>query len=252
MNTQRLVAGAGALLLALSVTGCGGSNQPATTSGGDAPAEQTATYSHDALLSPDKINPGWVLDSDNNVGGTSDLWLPAKEGATESLYFTKAANDAGLDVTFVDDKGTEDGVWDLEISEDHLKTLTGATDKRKVDITFQDDFTCYDAVSDTTYTRGIAPKEDYEALFAGKAFVADKAKPEDRMMNFAEDGTVTLTTGDKVANGTWRVTAVNVVEVHFASDTSEWDDEYRVILDEGNNPAELDEGSSTNLVIFEG
>lgn len=248
-----LVAGGSALLLALSLGACGSSESSNQADGGGAPPEQAQTYSHDATVNPDDINPGWVLDSENNIGGTSDLWYPVSDDSSaEGLYFTNAGNDAGIDVTFVDNNGGEDSVWDLEVVDGHLKTKADASDKRQVDITFQDDFTCYDAVTDTTYTRGATTAKDYEELFCANPFVLNTDDPEERMMSFADDGTVTLTTGDKVASGTWKVAAVNVVEVHFVSDTSEWDDEYRVILDEGGNAAELDEGGSTNLVVFAG
>lgn len=249
-----LLAGGSALLLALSLGACGGSESAnQTDNGSTTSAEEPKTYSQDAAVHPEDIHPGWVLDSDNNVGGTSDLWYPVTDDSSaEGLYFTNAGNDAGMDVTFVDNDGGEDSVWDLEVVDDHLKTKADASDKRQVDITFQDDFTCYDAVSGTTYLRGASAAKDYEELFTAKAFVLDKDDPEKRMMSFADDGTVTLTTGDKVASGTWKVAAVNMAEVHFKSDTSEWDDEYRVILDEGGNAIELDEGGSTNLVAFKG
>ena len=247
---NRLLAGGSALLLAISLASCGGGGE---ASGDAAPqeepaAEETVTYSHDANLDPLAINPGW-LEGDN----TSDLWWPmGDQSADEALYFTHAGNDAGRDVTFVDAAGNEDGIWDLELLDNHLVTKADATDKRQVDITFQDNFTCYDAVTDTTYLRGDRSEAEYQAFLSGLVFVADPADPEDFKVSFFEDGTVEQSQSGKAIEGTWIVETTNVVRCHYKTDTSEWDTEYRFILDADGNVAELDDGAPTHLVLFEG
>lgn len=249
------VAGGSALVLALSLAACGGGGeqQPAATDAGAEQPASSAAASHDANLKPEDINPGWVEDSDNNPGGTSDLWWPNGDtGASEAIYFTNAANDAGMTVTTVfSDNRPESSVWDAEIVDDHLKTKKGAEgEERTVDITFQDNFTCYDAVTDTTYIRGDKSEADYQLMVAGKVFVQDPEVPEDVMVTFSEGGTVTQAQGSKSVEGTWVVQTPNVVVCHYTSDTSEWDTEYRFVLDSAGEVTELDDGGMKNLVLF--
>ena len=246
MLKTKIAAIAGAAALLVTLGSCSGTSQEQAATDG-AQASTTAAVSHDAVISPDDIHPGWVVE-DDYPAGTSDLWYPdGNESKMPTIYFTNAANDAGMTVTFVDADDHEDSVWDVEVVDDHLKIKDSAKgEEREVDFTFQDAFTCYDAVSNTTFVRGATTAADVAERFAGKVFVADKDDPEERMVSFADDGTLTLTTGSKVASGTWEAVAVNVAEVHLASDTSEWDDEWRVIVDKGGNPTELDEGAATS------
>lgn len=249
-----LVAGGSALVLALSLAGCTSSNSTSTDSS-DGTVTATQQVSHDANFNPEDINPGW-LDDEDNPGGTSDLWWPSgDQTASESIYFTNASNDAGMTVTTVySEDQHEDSVWDLEIVDNHLKTKAGAEgEERSVDITFQDNFTCYDAVTDTTYIRGDRSQADYQKVVAGLTFVRDENDPEKEMLAFADDDTVVKYVDDSAIDGTWAVVTPNVVECHFASDNSEWDAEYRFILDDAGNAIELDDASpSGNLVVFAG
>ena len=249
--THALLSTGSALLLALSLAACGGSASSQQSSGGQASTTQAKTSSTDASVDPALINPGWLPDQEDYVAGTSDLWYPiGSNGKGERLYFTNAANDAGIDVTFVDAEEHEDNVWDLEVSSGHLKTLSSASDKRKVDITFQDDFSCYDAVADIHYERASSSADDYVKLFCEHPFVEDADSPDKYKVTFSTDGSVTIKNGEDEYSGTWKVAAVNVAEVHFKTDGSEWDDEYRVLVDKDGKPTELDEGSFSNLVVY--
>ena len=155
-------------------------------------------------------------------------------------------------MTFVDAEGNENGIWDLELVDNHLKTKADAAEKRQVDITFQDNFTCYDAVSDTTYLRGDRSEEEYQTLVAGRVFVDDAADPEKFKVSFFEDGTTEQSMKGDAIEGTWIVETTNVVRCHYTTDTSEWDTEYRFVFDDAGAGAKLDDGSPTHLVPFEG
>ncbi len=245
---SKLMVGAASMALALSLGACGG-GEPSIDEPSDGPVAGVASVSHEAKQAPDIIEPGW-LEGDN----TSDMWWPTDPTNPEALYFTHAANDAGMDVTFVDEEGGEDSVWDLEVVDDHLVTLADAPqDKRQVDITFQDNFTCYDAVSDTVYVRGDRSQAEYDALLVGTAFVEDPNDPEGFMVTFEEDGvSVQRQSGYDPLEGTWQVVSTNVVRCHYATGGSEWDTDYRFKVGADDTIAELDDGSPEPLVRFEG
>jgi hypothetical protein len=202
--------------------------------------------STDAGIDPTEINPGWISDSDN----TSDMWWPdGDQSASECLYFTNAANDAGMTVTFVDVASEfEDSVWGLELSDGHLVTQADS-DSRAVDITFQDNFTCYDAISGTTYKRGDRSEADYQALVAGMAFADDPANPEAWMLSFNEGGELVQTYDGEPTYGSWLVQTPNVVYIVLNSDTTSWDDEYQLVFDEAGNVTALSDGRSDIVAV---
>ena len=242
-----IITGGAALALALSLSACGGS----TNETGDAGSGAASTaVSHDANLEPELVEPGWLEDAN-----TSDLWWPdGKTGTGEAVYFTHAANDASVEVTFVDADGNESGVWHLEVVDKHLVTKADAPEEtRKVDFTFQDNFTCYDAESDTTYMRGDRSQADYNALFEGIAYVEDPANPDKFRTAFDRDGVCTqYQDGYDPLEGTWQVVSTNVVRCHFTTDTSEWDTNYRFTIGEDGTVSELDSGSPIKLQLYEG
>ena len=209
---KRLLAASTALAVSLSLAGCGGSGD-AAGDGADAPAKDPVEQVEPkAEVSPELINPGSLNDSDN----TSDIWSPADGSAEETLYFTNAANDAGLTVTFVDASEHEDSVWDLEAKDGHLVTLADAgEDVRKVDIVFMDNFTCYDYESETTYTRGDRTADDYAALFAGRTFVEDLENPDNRRVELGDDGSCMQSVNGNAIEGTWEVTTPTVLCCHY-------------------------------------
>ena len=213
---QRLLAGGMTLALSFSLVACGGASKEATTTAdtGEATTEKVEPA---AKVAPSLINPGSLNDSNN----TSDTWTtnPPEEDA-ESIYFTKAANDAGLTVTFVaPEDGSENSVWDLEIVDDHLVTKSDAADDaRKVDFVFMDNFTCYDYESDTTYTRGDRSQDDYNALFAGKTFTEDLENPDHRRLELRDDGTCTQSLDGDAIEGEWEVATTNVLSCHYPNE----------------------------------
>lgn len=215
-----IVTGASSLALALTLSACGGTDTGTTATTAETTAQVETASSTEAEIDPSTVHPGYITDEDN-IAGTSDMWY-ATDGAKDALYLTHAGNDAGRTVTFVDADGGEDSLWDLEVKDGHLKNSEGAsTDDRAVDITFQDAFTCYDAATGTHYLRGMRTVADNDALFAGASFVLDRDDPDKRRYDFADDGTVILTTDGKEIAGTWTSAAINLVVIHFASDTSE-------------------------------
>ncbi len=219
------IASGSALLLSLSLVACGGG----ATSGGDSTTGTAATgttssapanYSHDAVLEPKDIECGW-LEADN----TSDLWYPnGDKNAEEYIYYTNGGNDAGMTLTTgFTDKRPESMVWDLEIKDKHLMTKEGAKgEERSVDITFQDNFTCYDAVTDTTYIRGDYSQDAYNSLFENKTF-AQSADGSGLKVAFGKDGKVTESYGKQSNEGTYEVIATNVVHLVF----DDFDKDYR-------------------------
>lgn len=168
--SNSIVATTSALALSLALVACGGG----TSSSQDGSSQQTETqatktYSHDAVVDPTEIAASLPKNTDY-ASSTDDLdstdndeilwWKDGEEGKGDALIFTSADNEVGMAVTFVHDydvqgvKGLRDTAADLEIKDKHLITEQGARgEERTVDITFQDDHTCYDATTDATYIR---------------------------------------------------------------------------------------------------
>lgn len=216
MKTRRtfaLLIGAMSLALCLVLVGCGGGGEKPEGPAADEPTEETVEI--EANVEPELINPG-SLDQEN----TSDLWWANGDQAGESVYFTNAANDAGLTVTFVAPDGTETSIWDVEASDMHLTSADGA--ERAFDIVFVDNFTCYDYATNTLYLRGEMSQADYEALFADATFALDPDNPDDNSFTLNADGTLVQTYGGSEYEGTWSV--VNTTELNF--DFESYDDDY--------------------------
>jgi hypothetical protein len=223
MKTRRtfaLLIGAMSLALCLVLVGCGGGGEKPEEPAVDEPAAEEVEI--EANVEPALINPG-SLDQEN----TSDIWAASGAQAGETLYFTNAANDAGLTVTFVAPDGTETSVWDVEASDMHLTSAAGA--EREFDIVFIDNFTCYDYATDTLYARGEMSQADYEALFADATFALDPDDPEANCFTLNADGTLVQTYGGNEYEGTWSV--VNTTELNFAFDT--YDDDYGFEITDG-------------------
>ena len=237
MSIERTVLTGGmALTLALALAACGGPSEESNDGGSADTGAVAEQVQPSAEVEPDLINPGSLNDSDN----TSDIWIPSDGSTKETLYFTNAANDAGLTVTFVDEGGSEDSLWDLEVSDGHLVTTPEAgEDVRKVDIVFMDNFTCYDYETKTTYTRGDRSADDYTALFAGKTYVEDLENPDNRRVELSEDGSCMQSVSGSAIEGTWEVATPTVLCCHYPDNGYDIEFEFEV---EGDAVSKIDAG----------
>ena len=242
-----------ALALSLVLVACGGGGSSTSENASSTQSEpQEKTYSHDAVVDPADIDPGWLNDDDS-----TDLWKcvgndsgeEALYKAADALYFSEATNVAGKSVTFVHaDNGMKDTAPDLEIVDGHLSTQQGARgEERTVDITFQDDFTCYDAMTKATYVRGDRSAQEYQELLVNKTFVESEGDPTALELVFAKDGKVTQNQGGMSSEGTWKVVSPSVVVCHYNTSGGTWDDRYHFTLDSNNEVKSLDDGVYTSL-----
>lgn len=238
------VACAGAMCMGLVACGGGSSSGSASASSASASASASASSASasassssasalnpDNLVDPATINPGWL---DSGVR-TSDVWFLNGDTSAEGIFFTNAANDAGLSYTKVDANDEEtDSEFDLIITEDlHLRTA--GTTAPKIDIVFDDDMNCYDYVTGNFYSRG--DLQELTNMVAGKTFADPDRQIE---MTFFEDGTYTETVKGESENGTWKVAASTVVEMTYDSDG--YVEEYRLTIDDGAVTQIMDSG----------
>jgi hypothetical protein len=255
MTTKHLrsIATIAALALSLVLVACGGggsSSSENASSAQDEPAQKT--YSHDAVVDPADIDPGWLNDDE-----TTDQWKcvandsgeEALYKAADALYFSEATNSAGKSVTFVHaENGMKDTAPDLEIVDGHLSTQQGARgEERTVDITFQDDFTCYDAMTKATYVRGDRSAQEYQELFANKTFAEAGGDSTGLELAFSKDGKVTQSQGGVTSEGTWKVVCPSVVVCRYNTDGYEWSERYHFTLGSNDEVKSLDDGAYTSL-----
>lgn len=238
------IACAGALSVGLAACGGGSSSGAASSSAASsassasasasvsASAASSSAASADEYVDPATINPGW-LDSDVR---TSDVWFLNGDPSAGGIFFTNAANEAGLSYTKVDANDQEgDSEFNLVITEDkHLRTAGNTAPK--IDIVFDDVMTCYDYVSGNFYIRG--DLKELTSMMAGKTYKAEDR--DDIEMTFNEDGTYVETVKGKSETGTWKVAAATVVEMTYDSDG--YVEEYRMTIDNGAVPRIMDGG----------
>lgn len=231
------VACAGALCVGLVACGGGSSSASgsasAASSSASAPASASApSASADELLDPATINPGW-LDSDVR---TSDVWFLNGDTSAEGIFFTNAANEAGLSFTRVDaDDHDGDSEFNLVITADkHLRTPEGTAPK--IDIVFDDEMTCFDYVTGNFYIRG--DLKELQAAVSGNTYVMEDR--DDVEVTFNPDGSYVETVKGESETGTWKVAAATVVEMTYDSDG--YVEEYRLTLEGGKATRLMDSG----------
>ena len=167
---------------------------------------------------------------------TSDVWFLNGDPTAGGIFFTNAANEAGLSYTKVDANDEEtDSEFNLIITEDkHLRTAGNTAPK--IDIVFDDVMTCYDYVNGNFYVRG--DSKELTAALAGNAYMADDGSGAEYLLN--EDGTFTFTWKNKSEGGTWKVAASTVVELTYDSDN--YTEEFRMTIEDGVATRIMDSG----------
>lgn len=189
-----------AVLLACTLAACGGGTeqQGSDQGAGQVAEEEQSAPEASVGIDPSEIEPG---------EGEGDSWVPLYDNNSsyESLHFNRGANEAGLVPIFVDAQGNEDNVFYAKVEDGHLVNIAEQQgDEPTIDIVFTDRFTCYDAASDTWWSRGV--QADYEGLFAGKTFSQELSGGHDDILSFGEDGTYVEDWGiDNHEEGTWAV-----------------------------------------------
>lgn len=222
--------------LIAALTACG--NQAAgaepSTAAEASPSSETAekTLTDPAELYPANINPADIhpgsLNSDED---TSDRWYPNGDTSADlcfTLTETEARDDCvGLSFTLykLDASGTQVDMADLPLKDGgNGHGITGEftlmADKNSTydfDLTFQDNFTCYDFKTDTVWKRshpefGCKDQKWYDDAFSGLAAYRDFDNGDSQQILMNDDHTfVESNTDMDDMTGKWEVQASNVL-----------------------------------------
>ena len=186
-----------------------------------------------ALLSPATIHPG-SLNSTEEIDSTSDRWY--EDGDTEKEHYfrltqmTTAQSNIGLDIEYCKDKG--DGYLysgcplqekDGHAVGDETLKISGEEETIAFDLTFQDNFTCYNWATDTVWKRchptaGAKDAAWYDKAFAGNtAYVEWTSASYEKIVFNADHSFVEEHDDDpeQTYTGTWEVKSSNVLWLHF-------------------------------------
>ena len=241
---KKLTATALMLTMVLSLSACGspaGSNSSAADSAAAdtsaAEVQQGETISEEeqypAVIDPSEIHPG-SLNGDEDLDSTSDKWYA--DGDTSSDHFfrieqmTTAQSNIGRDIEYCKDH--EDGYLfsgcplqgnDGHAVGDETLKISGEEETMEFDLTFQDNFTCYNWKTGTVWKRchptaGAKDIEWYDKAFAGNTAYVEWSSASYERIHFNEDHTFIEEHDDdpeQTYTGTWEVKATNVVWLHF-------------------------------------
>ncbi|MDY3129149.1 MAG: hypothetical protein SOW20_03880, partial [Berryella intestinalis] len=195
------------------LAGCSG-NPPDASKETDPFAQMTP----EANIQPLYIDPG-QLDSGER---SSDVWTGYRDGKKtgERLVLTYVLGSGSLfSIDLLDENGNKvddrSQFTNVESEDRHLATPEDAEGAR-YDIVFNDNFTAYDYVSDTWYTRG-----DMKKLLAAFPGTWTSSQNGDFQLTFKEDGTFeSIYRGEANGVGSYTMKAGNVVQLQY--DDREW------------------------------
>lgn len=246
---KKLTAMALILAMVLSLSACGsksdGESSKAGNSASDTSTADTSTADgqettsiseeemYPAAIDPVMIHPG-SLNGDEDLDSTSDKWYA--DGDTSSDHFfrieqmsTEQSN-IGRDIEYCKDH--EEGYLfsgcplqgkDGHAVGDSTLKISGEEDTMEFDLTFQDDFTCYNWKTGTVWKRchptaGAKDVEWYDKAFAGNTAYVEWTSASYERIKFNEDHTFIEEHDDdpeQTYTGTWEVKATNVIWLHF-------------------------------------
>lgn len=159
MKLKRLAAVSLAFAMALSAVACGKTddNEVVETTEEEAVAGE-------ALVDPAYIHPG-SLNDPNQVEDTSDYWYPEGDTNSDDYFFfiqTSHKNgNIGMNLQYYKNVDGHDPFYDagLDGEDGHAKTQTKIDlgydiEPFDMDITFQDNFTCYDNIRKSLCSTG--------------------------------------------------------------------------------------------------
>lgn len=230
MKIKKIAAVSLAFAMVLSLASCGNADTAEGNDNETVESTEEEVAAGEAVIDPTYIHPG-SLNDEKQVEETSDLWYP--EGDTDSddnfflIYTPHQISNIGLKLQYYKTIGEHLTFFDaiLNGGDGHAKTnskidLGYDIEPFDMDITFQDDFTCYDNVSKTTWKRshpdwGCKPQEWYDEAFSGLVGYRDFSTNSQYIIlnedhSFAEQ----IREGDKITDekkGKWEVKSANVL-----------------------------------------
>lgn len=191
-----------AFVTAISFTAC---SKPTESEVETTKQEKKTTTLPFANISAQDLEPG---NTDGDI--KSDLWYEKdKKDSTQYIYFTKAESESGLSVTIIS-TDSENTYMLKETDEKHL-IPENKSDYGKCEFLIIDDFTAYEAVTETWYSRG--NKAEYVKKLAGKSFVCENEK--DDVVTLNANGTLTEIYGDDDYTGSWEIKSPTTIKIIF-------------------------------------
>ena len=229
---KRLLSSVIAIAMAASLSACGGAEsttEAVTEKVTEATTEATTedpAVKYPANIQPSKIHPGSV----NSDEDTSERWYPNGDTSSEiSFTLTQTASvddcvglafclyktENGVDVDMID-MPLRDGGDGHAITNEFTFTVDKET-KYDFDLTFQDNFTCYDFKTDTVWKRshpdyGCKDQSWYDDAFSGLVAYRDLSSVKYQQIVMNEDHTfVESVTDMDDMTGHWECQASNVL-----------------------------------------
>lgn len=173
-----------------------------------------------ANVNPEEMDWGWnEYKEEKFKDETSDIWYPADVGKNDTDYMFFRNGNSAYKITGGEEKSSG---WILN-DENHM-VVDPEYSEFSFDIVFIDNFTLYDYVSKTYYTRG--NQNEYIKLFAGKTFTCKT--DSERSMALKEDGTADYYYRGEPEECKWVVLAQRIIQLQFA----DYADEYYVFYNE--------------------
>ncbi len=194
-----LAAGMLALVLAFSLSACGGSGGSGSNSSSSSSTPRTA----EANIDPTTLTAGQSNYGNDDATTYADYWYAEGDDKKPALCFD---SNSIMTPVFLDEDGYDATVkYSSAKAEDGHLVPSGKADP-DYDIVFDDPFTCYDFVTKTWYSRG-----DYTAALKKIVNTNWQAQGADYTMELKDDGTVIYS--DEEESGTWHFTALDRIDI---------------------------------------
>ena len=239
---KRLITGIVALAMVSSLAACGNKEPEATTAADNVSSTEIETVAeteaateeaidpaeqYPANIDPSAIHPG-SLNSDED---TSDRWYPNGDTSSE-LCFTltqTSKQDDCVGLAFclykLDASGNEIDMCDMPLRDGgnghgitpEFTLMADKSQTYEFDLTFQDNFTCYDFKTNTVWKRchpdfGCKDQSWWDDAFSGLVAYRDISSVKYQQIVFNEDHTfVESVTDMDDMTGRWEVQAANVL-----------------------------------------
>lgn len=212
-----------AFAMLLSLTACFGKTDPDPKIDPEPATDEPAVLALPdpaANVNPEDMDWGWNEYTEEKFENeTSDIWYPAGTGKndTDYMYFVNG-HSAYKSI------GGEEKSSGWILSDDNHMVPDPEYSEFEFDIVFMDNFTLYDYVAKTYYTRG--DQSEYGKKFINTTFTCKT--DSGRSMLLKEDGTAEYYYRGEPEECAWEVIAQRIIRLKFA----DYNDDYYIFYDE--------------------
>lgn len=188
------------------------------------------TRTPEANFDPTTLRAG---DSNTDTKGArtyTDYWYAEGDSEHPALYF---ANNSIMTPVFLNADGTEKTpvATKAKVVDGHL--LPDGEGAAEFDFVFNDPFTCYDAASETWFTRG-----DYDAAHAKIANTKWQSQKNETTLELKGDGTAVFSGAYSSDTGSWQFTAIDHIDIVEEAGNEGF--EYTIAYDDSGKATSLD------------